>query len=610
MPWYQTSVEAFYGLEELDAGDTFYSPVAISAPFLTQVAGPIRNDLPADIYLAADPIDPMQAATKNYVDLTAMTRLMTTGDANYHLTDGFTNPNAIALGGTGDGQLRNLIVRGQPYMGLDSGTLLSLVNSTAPIDQTRAGIASFVYPSDIAAYYGQDAVLAYIQTLDGEPILTVTGDAPPATFNGAAWAPQPNSWFQSAVTFSSDGGKVLFSPPLPANIVARLKQFMIFHTNVVDPTVPLTYDASGLPFATSTGPTTLPAINTYSGVVAAWDPAGAWVSTYGMAVFGSAPLGSSHSAFGQVPNTAHLDTSQRSSPTVWFGAPHKLFAMNWYQGMTNSPNSRARYFQGLEVDLGIPTGAASYTKSANGIVIGFDSYTGTDGKVVRFTDDTTGLFVNGGGGAAPTLLRTTGAGVVQYRGDGYWLDGGAVASPLPAVGSTQMHSQCRQEIDTNYLSLSLEGVRLNGTAGWQGGALRYVLTVDGTEGKTDGAPRGYLQFDGAGSVEIGALQSGTPVPGIVVNGDGTVTFPVQPKITAEGLAFLTSGGGIGGYISGSDAGNLTVGTLVGGGGSLTVTSRLTAAFLSLTQLPTSATGLTSGMVWVDTANGNVLKHVT
>ncbi len=139
----------------------------------------------------------------------------TTGDA-------YTSPDSLQLGGSAEWASGQLTIRGAPYGYYDTGALLSMATTDAPLTNMRAGIAAGYNagPAAMATDPDFDMVSLYNQTIDMLPRIAASSAI--ANADGVA-----RSVSYTATTIN-------FSPALSASQMKLLRRSMWVVTNSID----------------------------------------------------------------------------------------------------------------------------------------------------------------------------------------------------------------------------------------------------------------------------------------------------------------------------------------------------------------------------------------
>ncbi len=136
--------------------------------------------------------------------------------------DAYTSPDSLQLGGSAEWASGQLTIRGAPYGYYDTGALLSMATTDAPLTNMRAGIASGYNsgPAAMATDTDFDMVSLYNQTIDMPPRIAASS----AITNSDGVA--------RSVTYTAT--TVNFSPALSAAQIALLRRSMWVLTNSID----------------------------------------------------------------------------------------------------------------------------------------------------------------------------------------------------------------------------------------------------------------------------------------------------------------------------------------------------------------------------------------
>src|ERR1700712_3115185 len=136
--------------------------------------------------------------------------------------DAYTSPDSLQLGGSAEWASGQLTIRGAPYGYYDTGALLSMATTDAPLTNMRAGIASGYNtgPAAMATDSDFDMVSLYNQTIDMPPRIAASS----AVTNADGIA--------RSVTYTAT--TVNFSPALSAAQIKLLRRSMWLLTNSID----------------------------------------------------------------------------------------------------------------------------------------------------------------------------------------------------------------------------------------------------------------------------------------------------------------------------------------------------------------------------------------
>ena len=472
------------------------------------------------------------------------------------LSDPYSSPDEMMLGGLTAGTGGQMMVRGMPYGQYDSGTLMSLVTTNRDIYGSRAGVQNF------------DMVNLYDQVSNMPPRLIVS--------NGITY----------------DATHIYFSTPLTNAQMALLHKSMWVITNSVDPGT-----------ANTAGTNNFPSFNVMSSTISQIDPAGASVTVNGWSAGGAT------SNSGAIPGTTY-DTvrSQYATPTVFFGTPAKAFARNTVLAAydpTTTPDvagSMTNLFEGDEIDM-FNYRNQDYTASFHGTTITYRPL-GTvpaSGNIAAHppypTADSYDLLL---AGSMPNGLEFNLTPTSRYVvGESVLINGnGGIPASSPTGTQSAMTEFSKYSGGNNLRFMTwLQSSDAN-VQSWQDSELHLGLFVDGAQGSNQGSAEGDVVFDPAGHLGGVSIRGYGAYPGLIVEGNGTLTLPsaVTTKSTlAVGgdLSMSTPSGATGSYIATDNSGTFYVGTGVAGGtavlalptkltGGATVTNGLTADALSVT----------------------------
>lgn len=319
----------------------------------------------------------------------------TTGDA-------YTSPDALQLGGSAEWASGQLTIRGAPYGYYDTGALLSMATTDAPLTNMRAGInAGYnIGPAAMATDADFDMVSLYNQTISMPPRIaassaitnsvarSVTYTATTINFSPALSAAQLSLLRRSMwvltnsidlrVTSSSlklttsalagiangDAVSVTSTGTMPAGITSGQTYYAAIEYNNLYLASSAANAAAGSPITITTAgsgiitvadatssttaaatvnlyvaaTTTLPVVNYYGSTIKSWSTDGTSITVAGWTVPGQGNVAS-----GQVPpvDAANLDTvrSSYSAAAVFIGGPTKAFLNNWVQIYSPDPSS-------------------------------------------------------------------------------------------------------------------------------------------------------------------------------------------------------------------------------------------------------------------------------
>ena len=424
--------------------------------------------------------------------------------------DPYTSPDALVLGGINPGYGSSLIIRGQPTGCYDSGTLLSIVNTGLIVQSSRAGINGGCEQgvASIAGYVNLDEVNEFNEVLSTTPPLIVSG----ATYDAAHVYPPTGTTFSAAQ-------------------LATLRQHEYVITNSINTSV------STVPPVTHGRPPP----NYYASYVLSWSPQSIVVS-------GWAVPGAGNTASGQVPPAV-------SSPVTTFGESTTKNARNTF--IFNNPavaGSLTHVWGAEETDL-INLSTHDYTDQFNGLTIGYDPQTSTDGgsaHATQPTGDSYNMWLYGGN-AMPQVLKLSNP---QVPG-GYLISGdtfnvGSAASPRNWTGSPAYNLLDDEigYIDSNKLLKTTFVERESGVGGEASASLNICLRTDGTLGNTvngpqgalDGTLQGCLKFSPQGYQGGIALCVYQSVCGLYEGVGGPITMP--SGLTVSGGALTVAGPGL------------------------------------------------------------------
>ena len=412
-------------------------------------------------------------------------------------------PDWWRLGGLARGVGSGLIVRGRPYGNADTGCLICVMVSDAPLAGTaRAGIngdatGGGVSIADMARYGSLDSVGLYEEAGSTAPYLVLTNVKYDATHIYPA----------AGTTFT-------------AVQLAQLRRNMWVVTNSIDPAIAVAPATSDIGFIRAAP------MRVFVGVVQTWSPDA-------IVVGGWTVPGSGRTAAGQVPSAA-------SPQTASFGAPTSQFGRNLVMRYDPTiPGQMLTDEEGEELDM-------FHAGTIDGAVL-FRGYTcqyqplgksvATGGPVLPAT----GSWCYYGGGQMPHIfvadeLATSDS----FRSNAALINGNQ--SPAAAVGSRHMMREQDNYSDGNNLRM-LEWAQRDvaSIAGWQSVSVHLGLFVDGRandgfhgRGTFDGSPMGQIVInpkaaDGAAQNSGAVAILGSTGAGITVTGGGAlVTTPSTP----------------------------------------------------------------------------------
>ena len=449
--------------------------------------------------------------------------------------DQFTGPDSFTIGGTAlpdtpagwaspapaFNPTVNLVTA--PYGSFNAGCGLCLFMSQDNITANRAGISGVDYrtgASAMPAIGSNDAVGFYEQ---------------PQNY--------PAKFVLQAASYTPT--EVVLKTPLTAEQMSLLRTNMYLVTNSIDPTSP-----------TGTASDGLPVNNLMEGFISGWDPAGTYITVAGWASVSGTGVSNA------VPSTSALDTaySTYSSPTVFIGAPTKVWARNTYinyQGAGSNPTtSLIRRFEGEEMDWRYNASKANEV-DFHGLTMSF-APTGGIGPA-GMTSDSYALLMNGvlpryvviqDSGAVPVLIDT---GFYQMGSNGE-----STTTP-----NAEMFEHDAYADGVNELRLEGRVIHTGTTTGWQGAETDLGLWIDGGQGNNAGTYVGGLKYNangtGAGSVSlcgqsgcaIQAQANGLPkivnvtysqLPACAANLEGTIAEITDATVSTFNAA-ITAGGG-------------------------------------------------------------------
>ena len=449
--------------------------------------------------------------------------------------DQFTGPDSFTIGGsampdTPAGWVSpapafnptvNMVTA--PYGSFNAGCGLCLFMSQDNITANRAGISGVDYrtgPSAMPAIGSNDAVGFYEQPQNYAAKMVLTAASYTAT-------------------------QVVLKTPLTAEQMSLLRTNMYLVTNSIDPTSP-----------TGTASDGLPVNNLMEGFISGWDPAGTYITVAGWASVSGTGVANA------IPSTIALDTaySTYSSPTVFIGAPTKVWGRNTYINYqtpgSNPTTSLIRRFEGEEMDWRYNASKANEV-DFHGLTMSF-APTGGFGPA-GMTPDSYALLMNGvlpryvviqDSGAAPVLIDT---GFYQMGSNGE-----STTTP-----NAEMFEHDAYADGANLMRLEGRVIHTGTATGWTGAEMDLGLWIDGGQGNNAGTYAGGLKFNANGTAQasvslcgqngcaITAQANGLPkivnvtysqLPACAANLEGTVAEVTDANTSTFG-ATITAGGG-------------------------------------------------------------------
>ena len=449
--------------------------------------------------------------------------------------DQFTGPDSFTIGGTAMPDTPagwvspapafnptvNMVTA--PYGSFNAGCGLCLFMSQDNITANRAGISGVDYrtgSSAMPAIGSNDAVGFYEQPQNYAAKMVLTAASYTAT-------------------------EVVLKTPLTAEQMSLLRTNMYLVTNSVDPTSP-----------TGTASDGLPVNNLMEGFISGWDPAGTYITVAGWASVSGTGVANA------IPSISALDTaySTYSSPTVFIGAPTKVWGRNTYINYqtpgANPTTSLIRRFEGEEMDWRYNASKANEV-DFHGLTMSF-APTGGVGPA-GMTSDSYALLMNGvlpryvviqDSGAAPVLIDT---GFYQMGSNGE-----STTTP-----NAEMFEHDAYADGANLMRLEGRVIHTGTATGWTGAEMDLGLWIDGGQGNNAGTYAGGLKFNANGTAQasvslcgqngcaITAQANGLPkivnvtysqLPACAANLEGTVAEVTDANTSTFGAA-ITAGGG-------------------------------------------------------------------